>query len=269
MSFLRLLPKVLTICLLLSSCKKVQRQEPKTILIAGAATMRSNIDGLVKEFVAENPNAQVVCEKGGSAAALVALKHGAIDIAMLSRPVAADEDDNYLRDYLIARDGLAIVVNSANPVNDLTKAQLQSIFLGKITNWKEVGGQDAKIFLVDRNQGSNVKESLETLLLEGDAFKNSSKIAASTKEMIAVVGATPTAIGFVTLRRMDSKLKALRINGVEMSKMTMLSGRYPLSRSFYLALHIKATPSAERFVAFVRSKRGQELLAKDGLLEVF
>jgi phosphate transport system substrate-binding protein len=262
-----LLPLVLFVCTLLGGCKK--SQETESLLIAGSSTMRFYIEPVVKEFMAGNPSAHVVCEGGGSTAALVALKHGAIDMATVSRPVTEKEDDVYLRDYLVARDGLGIIVNLANPVNDLSMDQLARIFEGEVTKWKDVGGGEGAIVLVDRDKKSNVKKSLEDLLLAGEDFRAASKTAASAAEMLDTVRSTSTAIGYLTLHKMGPGVKALRVNGVEMSRMTMLSGRYPLARSFYLAVHMTVSPLAERFIEFTLSKRGQDLLASDGLLEVF
>jgi phosphate transport system substrate-binding protein len=267
MSRFRLFPLVLLACTLLCGCKKTK--EPDSLLIAGASQLRPRLEHVVKQFVAVNPNARVVCESGGSAAALVALKHGAIDIAMLSRPVAADEDDLYLRDYLIARDGLAIIVNPSNPVSDLSETQLQRIFKGQATKWKDVGGSEGNIVLIDRDKRSSLRQSVEELILDGDTVKTASTIVVSSAEVIAAVKGTPTAIGYITLHKMSPAVKALRVSGVEMTRLTMLSGRYPLSRSFYLAVHLKASPLAERFIAFTRSPQGQATLAEDGLLPVF
>lgn len=267
MSRFRLFPLILLACTLLGGCKKTK--EPDALLIAGASQLRPRLERVVKKFVAANPNSHVVCEAGGSAAGLVALKHGAIDIAMLSRPVAADEDDLYLRDYLIARDGLAIIVNLSNPVSDLSESQLQRIFKGQATKWKDVGGSEGKIVLIDREKKGSLRQSLEELILDGDTVKINSTVVASSADVIAAVKATPTAIGYITLHRMSPGVKALRVSGVEMTRLTMLSGRYPLSRSFYLAVHVKASPLAERFIAFARSPQGQATLAEDGLLPVF
>ncbi len=263
----RLFPLMLAACALLGSCKKPLQTE--TLLIAGSSTLQHYIQPVVKKFMADNPSIRVVSEAGGPAAALVALKHGAIDIATATRPAAAAEDDIYLREYLIARDGLAIVVNPANPVNELSTTQLGRIFHGEVTKWKDVGGVEGSIVLVDRDKQSNVKKSLEDLLLAGEPCKVTTKMAASSADMLAAVKSTPSAIGYLTLHKLGPGVKVLRVNGVEMSRITLLSGRYPLSRSFYLAVHLKRSSMAERFVEFSLSKTGQDLLAANGLLEVF
>ena len=117
------------VALLAASC---QNDPPakETLLIAGNTAMTRYLAPLIKEFTDRNPNVNVVCESGGTTAAVVAVKRGAIDIAAMNRQAEAAEDDEYLRDYQICRDGIAVVVNKANPVSDLTKEQLEDIFDG-------------------------------------------------------------------------------------------------------------------------------------------
>jgi phosphate transport system substrate-binding protein len=248
-------------------CRKAPQTE--TLLIAGSSTVRGYLEPVVKAFVAKNPSVNVVSEGGGSAAGLVALKHGAIDVATLSRPVSFAEDDVYLRDYLVARDGVAVIVNPANPVSDLTMRQVARIFEGEVTNWKDVGGGDGPITLVDRDKKSHTRKSFEDLVLGGDESASAAKTAANAAEVIELVKSTPGAVSYLSLHKMGPGVKALRINGVEMSRVTMLSGRYPLSRSFYLAVRMGSSPSAERFIEFTLGRDGQTLLAADGLLETY
>jgi phosphate transport system substrate-binding protein len=253
--------------LALAGCKKAK--ETETLLIAGSSTMRAYLEPVVKAFAAKDPSVNVVSEGGGSTAGLVALKHGAIDVATVARPVTPAEDDVYLRDYLVARDGVAVIVNPANPVNDLSMHQLARIFEGEVTKWREVGGGEGRIIVIDRDKKSHVRKSFEDLVLSGDESARAAKIAASAAELLDTVRSTPAAIAYVTLHKMGAGVKALRINGVEMTRATMLSGRYPLSRSFYLAVHMNGSSLADRFIEFTLSKEGQSLLADDGLLETY
>jgi phosphate transport system substrate-binding protein len=267
--------RALSICALLAAANALGCKAPpktETLLIAGSSSMRFHIDSVVKGFVARNPTVSVVTEGGGSTGAIVALKHGAIDIADVSRTIAAKEDDSYLRDYLVARDGIAMIVNPANPVTDVTSHQLSRIFRAETTNWAAVGGSKEAIALVNRDAKSHLRRSLEDMVLGGEQVAPGAKTADSAAQVLEAVRSLSGAIGYVTLRSLEAGeagVKVLKVDGVEMSRPTMLSGRYPLARSFYLVVHMKSSPVAERFIDYALSKEGQEALAKDGLLEVF
>lgn len=264
--------RALSICALLAAANMLGCKGPpktETLLIAGSSSMRFYIASVVKEFAAHNPTVSVVTEGGGSTAGLVALKHGAVDIADVSRTVTAKEDDIYLRDYLVARDGIAVIVNPDNPVTDVTSRQLSRVFRAEVTSWAAVGGKKEAIVLIDRDAKSQLRRSLEDMVLGGEEVVSSAKVARSAAEMLEAVRSTSGAIGYMTLRSLGPGVKVLKVDGVEMSRPTMLSGRYPLSRSFYLVVYMNASPVAESFIDFVLSKEGQDVLAKDGLLEVF
>ncbi|MGC4116913.1 MAG: substrate-binding domain-containing protein [Myxococcales bacterium] len=191
-------------CLLALLCGAGCRRDPppkETLLIAGNAALARYLEPLVKEFVARNPNASVVVEPGGSTAAVIALKRGAIDIAALSRLVGAEEDDAYLHDYQVCRDGLAIAVHPGNPVTNLTRQQLDEIFSGEVLNWKQVGGPDLPIVPYVREKSSRSSRSFNELVLGGDEPFSGAKAVASSKEMLEHVAKEPGAIGFITLRR--------------------------------------------------------------------
>ena len=190
-------------------------------------------------------------------------------MATVSRAIKPAEDDVYLRDYLVARDGVGVVVSPANPVNDLSMHQLTRIFEGETTNWREVGGSEGEIVLVARDKKSHLRKSFEDLALGGEDSAPGTKTAANAAELFEIIKSTPGAIGYLTLHKLGPGVKALRINGVEMTRMTMLSGRYPLSQSFYLAVHMGGSVQADRFIEFTLSKEGQTLLANDGLLETY
>lgn len=275
---MRALP-TLAACLLALLAGGCRRDPPpkQTLLVAGNAALARYLEPLVKEFVARNPDASVVVEPGGSTAAVIALKRGAIDVAAMSRLVGAEEDDVYLHDYQLARDAMAIVVNSSNPVTSLTRAQLDDLFSGEILNWKQVGGPDLPVTAYVRDKSSRSSRSFNELVLGGDEPFSGAKVVAKSDEMLDHVGKEPGAIGFMTLRKQSRDAKAgkehggvvtVKVEGVEMSRLTILSGRYPLSRALYLAVYMKPSKLAEEFVQFTLSKAGQEILAKDGLIPV-
>jgi phosphate transport system substrate-binding protein len=257
----------LILFLLAVTCKPPPPQE--TLLIAGSSAMKLYLEPVVAAFAAKNPKASVVCEEGGAAAGVIALKREAIDVAMLGRDIFPEEDDDNLRDYLVARDGVAIVVSKASPIQGLTLAQLANIASGAIRSWKDVGGPDAPIVLLDRPKTSELRKSFMDLVLRGEEPTRAATVVKGFDEMTEALKANVHAIGFVTFHRLSADLKALPINGVEVSRGTMLSGRYPLTRSFYLAVYLKPSALAESFVSFAIGKEGQSLLAEKGLLAIY
>jgi phosphate transport system substrate-binding protein len=257
----------LAVCLLLATCKPPAPQE--TLLIAGSSTMKLYMQPVVEAFAAKNPKASVLCEEGGAAAGVIALKRDAIDIAMIGREITMDEDDDRVRDFLVARDGVAIVVSKASPIAGLTLRQLADIASGAVRSWKQVGGPDAPITFLDRPESSELRKSFMDLVLQGEEPARGATIAKGYEEMAAALQSNAHAIGYVTYHHASSDLRALPINGVEMNRGTMLSGRYPLTRSFYLAVYKKPSSLAESFVSFALSKEGQSLLVGKGLLAVY
>lgn len=254
--------------LLLSTGCRSDPPARETLLIAGNAAMTRYLKPVVQEFMVRHPRASVICEPGGTTAAVIALKRGAIDIAALSRLVSAEEDDPYLRDYQVCRDGIAVVMNPANPLDSLAMEQLEDIFDGTVTSWKQVGGLDAPITLYVRDKASASSRSFNEMILGGDDPVRGAKTVASASEMLEAIKKDANAIGYMTLRRLSKDVKTAKIKGIELSRLTMLSGRYPLSRTFYLGLYMKPSRLAEEFVQFTLSKEGQEILAQGGLLPV-
>jgi len=250
-----------------SSCHPKATEQ--TLLVAGSSVMQLYMEPVVKEFAGKNPSASIVSEGGGAAAGVIALKREAIDVAMLTREVTPDEDDERLRDYLVARDGVAIVVSKSSPIDGLTLSELAGIASGAVKSWKTVGGPDAAIVFCDRPKTSDLRRSFMDLVLHGEEPSASATVVKGYPELTQALKDNPRAVGYVTVHRVGDELKALKINGVEVDRATMLSGRYPLTRSFYLAVYSRPSPLAESFVTFAMSKEGQGLLAEKGLLPVY
>ncbi|MBI5534270.1 MAG: phosphate ABC transporter substrate-binding protein [Deltaproteobacteria bacterium] len=257
---------VLTACLLLSSCQS--RKAPDSLLIAGSTTMEAYVQPLSEAFARKHPQSNVVCDEGGAAAGLIALKRGAIDVAMLSRDVWADEDDIHLRDYLIARDGVAIVVHPDNPVKRIQLKQLTGVFAGQITSWKDLGGADLPIVVLDLERGARARKSLMDIVLSGEEPTRSAQVVPRVEDMASTVSGNKQAIGYLALKHMTKTVVPLVVGDVEMNRTTMLSGRYPLTRSFYLVTYRSQSPLVASFIEFALSKEGQDLLTEEGLMAV-
>jgi phosphate transport system substrate-binding protein len=244
----------------------------ETLLIAGNAVLVRYLDPVIKEFQARHPRTSVVAEPGGTTAAVIALKRGAIDLAAMSRLSSAEEDDPYLRDVQIFRDALAVVVHPSNPLDNVTLKQLELVYDGQETSWKALGGADAPIAAWARDKSNKTTaRSFNELVLGGDDPFAGAHFATSTKAVLEAVRSDPRAIGYVTLRHVidgAAGLKPLKVEGVELNRRTVLTGRYPLSRTFYLGVYVNPTPAAEEFLRFACSREGQELFAKDGQLPV-
>ena len=251
--------------IVLASC----RRTPPTsmLLIAGSTTMQRYIANIIAAFAKREPTINVVSDAGGAAAGIIALKRGAIDVALLARDLTNDEDDPQIRNYLVAKDGLAIIVSPANPVSNLTMDQLRQVYQEKIVSWKALGGPDAKIEILTREPTAKVQRSLRDLILRGDEMPHGRQVN-SRQMMMSAVKSSPNALGFVSLRGLTEDVKDLTIDGVAMSRLTILSGRYPLSRSFYVVLYGLSTPTADKLVSFTLSAEGQAIFAEDGLIPV-
>lgn len=260
---------------LLSGCK---RKVHEAILIGGSSTMQTYLGPVVQAFASHNPSVAVALEGGGAAAGVIAVKRDAIDIATLTRPLRYREDAIALRDYLVAKDGVAILVHPSNAIAGLSVEQLTDIYTKHATSWTAVGGADRPIVIVTRtneppsgtSSGGEARSqaSLRALVLGGDEMPKGREVVGDDG-LVAAVKADPGAIGFVGLRHLPSDgVKVVPIGGVSMSRLTILSGRYPLSQSFFVVTYGSVTPAVERFIEFVHGKEGQGILDSQGLVAV-
>lgn len=227
------------------------------------------MDKLQAGFTKIHPRILIESDGGGSTAGLIAVKRSAIDLATMSREVRRDEDDQYTRDYLIGKDAVAIVVHPSNPVAGLTAAQLHELFTGKITNWQQVGGSDAPVVIVGRKSGSTTRKAMDEMVMQGLDFPKAAVAADSAETVAKTVAGNPNAIGYVALKDLTAGVRALAVNNVPVSKETILSGRYPLSRSFYLVIYDKPKSAVQKFVDYVISNEGQAILEQEGLIKVY
>jgi phosphate transport system substrate-binding protein len=244
--------------------------EQESLLVGGAAAMVPLARALAQAFVQGRADVAIVVERGGSLPAYIAASRGAIDVAAMTRALSDTEDDAGTRQYLIARDDIGIVVNRNTTLRSLTRAQVRAAFAGEIANWRALGGPDAPLTVYAHARGATARQSAEHLLLGGGALAPDARECADDAALAAAVAADPTAIGYLPghARAGADGLALLAVDGVEATRATVLSGRYPFTHSFHLMLHGAPGRTRAEFVRFARSPAGQAIVERLGLVAV-
>jgi phosphate transport system substrate-binding protein len=184
---------------------------------------------------------------------------------MCSRPLT-DAEALIFTPILIARDGLAVVVNRENVVAQLSNEQLRAIFAGRVTNWKDVGGKDGPIWPITREEGSGTRESFVRLVMGDERISRRALTQESNGAVKGLVKWDPAAIGYMSLGLVGEELKTVAVEGVPPTSANVLSGRYHLVRPLLFVTKGDITVAAQAFVDFVLSPEGQDLLATEGLV---
>ena len=212
----------------------------------------------------------VTAEFVGSGAGIEAVSNGTADIGNSSRNLKDEEKAGGVAENIVAIDGIAVVVDGANTVEDLTKQQLSDIYEGKITNWKDAGGNDAPIVVIGRESGSGTRSAFEELLKLEDMCKYSNELD-STGAVMAKVASTPGAIGYVSLDVLDDTVKAVKLEGAEPTEENIKAGSYFLSRPFVMATKGDISEQNELVKAlfdYIYSDEGAEIVKSVGLIAV-
>ena len=239
-----------------------------SISMVGSTSMEKFANALSEAFMEKYPKVTVTAEFVGSGAGIEAVSNGTADIGNSSRNLKDEEKAKGVAENIVAIDGIAVVVDPANTVEDLTKDQLTSIYDGTVTNWKDVGGNDAPIVVVGREAGSGTREAFEELLKLEDACKYSNELD-STGAVMAKVASTPGSIGYVSLDVLDDTVKALKLDGAEPTEENIKAGKYFLSRPFVMATKGEISEQSDLVKAlfdFIYSDEGSELVKSVGLI---
>ena len=255
--------------LTLTLCACSSGSSTSSITVAGSTTCLP-IAEIAAEGFKEEAGTDVLVSGLGSSAGIEAVSNGTADIASSSRGLNADEQDLGLTPIVIAHDGIAVIVNDDNPVDNLSTEQLRDIYAGKITNWKEVGGADEPIIVIGREAGSGTRGAFEELVDLKDACKYANELD-STGAVIAKVASTPGAIGYASLDALDDSVKALSLEGVEATAENIKAGNYFLSRPFVMATKGEISEQNDLVQAwfdFVLGDEGQQVASEVGLITV-
>ncbi|HHW40583.1 MAG TPA: phosphate ABC transporter substrate-binding protein [Syntrophomonadaceae bacterium] len=233
-----------------------------SIKIAGSTSVQPLSEELADAFMNKNPNVSVMVAGGGSSAGIKAAQDGAAHIGASSRELKPEEKTG-LTETVIAKDGIAIIVNPKNGVSELTLDQIKKIFAGEITNWKDVGGKDAPINVFTREEGSGTRGAFEEIVMGKDKkITGKAGVQNATGAVRTAVERDENAIGYISLGSLNEKVKAVTVDGVKPSEETVLNGTYKISRPFIYLTKGAPTGVVKAYIDFVLSPEGQKIVGE-------
>jgi len=256
------------------------KTQQETITVKGSETMVILAQRWAELYMANHPDVSIQVTGGGSGTGISALINGTTDICNASRPMKKSERDKLKQRYNTlgveiksAKDGLAVYVSDTNPVRELTIAQLKDIYTGKITNWKEVGGADAKIILYSRENNSGTYVYFKDNVLGGEDFTPAAQNMPGTAAVVNAVAKDKSGIGYGGAAY-GKGIKFLKVRkdaaspGFEPTAENVKSGDYPISRYLYLYVRSKPSGKLKEYIDWILSTQGQEIVSKVGYFPV-
>ncbi len=236
-----------------------------TVSTDGSTSMEKVINSLGESFMAANKDVKFTYNPTGSGSGIQAVTEGRCDIGLSSRALKDDEKASGLVETVLAYDGIAIVVSPENPVSDLDVDTIAKIYTGEITNWKDVGGDDAEIVLIGREAGSGTRDGFESITGTKDACAYRQELT-STGDVINTVSQNPNAIGYASLSAVGESVKALTVGGVKATEATVKDGSYVVQRPFVLVTKegTELSPAAQAFFDYAISPEVADIIANAG-----
>jgi len=250
----------LALALALGACKGREG----SVTLAGSTAFQSFAEKLADQYDALHPEVNVTVQGGGSAVGISAALNGAAQIGMADL-VELPADAAALKGFIVARDGIAVIVNPANTVAGLDMARIKDVYIGAIRNWKELGGADAPITVVSRESGSGTRSSFESILGRFDLTPDAI-IQDSNGTIRETVANDDHAIGYLSYGLVNEKVKAIKVDGQECTTELILAGKYRLVRPIYLLTLGEPKGAAKGFIDYVLGPAGQAMIKADGLL---
>ena len=231
----------------------------------GSTSMEKVIGALSESYMAANKDVTVNYNPTGSGSGITAVQEGTCDIGLSSRALKDEEKAAGLQETVLAYDGIAIIVHPDNPVSDLTLDQIAKLYTGEITNWKDVGGNDAAVVLIGREAASGTRDGFESITGTKEKCQYRQELT-STGDVITAVSQNPDAIGYASLASVKDSVKALNVDGVTPSEATVKDGSYKVQRPFVLVtMEGRAlTPAAQSFFDYATSSGAADIIAKAG-----
>lgn len=235
------------------------------VATGGSTSVEKVIGALGEAFMEANPSVDVTYDPTGSGAGVTGAADGTLDIGLSSRALKDEEKAQGLKETTFALDGIAIVVNTENTVEDLSLEQIAKLATGEITNWSEVGGPDAPVVLIGREAGSGTRDGFESIVGVEDKCAYEQELT-STGAVLAGVAANPNAFGYVSLASVDDTVKMVTVDGVTASEETVKDGSYKIQRPFVFVTKDgeELSAQAQAFYDFALSEDAAELIAAAG-----
>ena len=238
-----------------------------TVSTDGSTSMEKVIGALSEAFMEANSKVTVTYNPTGSSTGIQAVQEGRCDIGLSSRALKDEEKASGLQETVLAYDGIAVIVNPANPEEDLTLAQIADIYTGKITNWSELGGSDSEIVLIGREGGSGTRSGFEEIVEVKDLCQYRQELS-STGDVIATVAQNPGAIGYASLASVKDTVKAVKVGGVTPSEETVKDGTYAIQRPFVLVTKegVALSETAQAFFDYAVSPDANPVVIAAGVV---
>ncbi len=243
----------------------------QTLNIQGSTTVLPIVQAAAEAYMDKYPDADIMVRGGGSGTGIAALIDRACDIVMSSRPMKAKEMKQARErgvnpvGTVIAMDGIAVIVHPDNPINEISIEDLKKIYTGKTTSWAAFGGK-GNIVAISRDAASGTFEVFNEKVLEGAKLTDGALMLASNLEVARAVEQTPGGIGYVGLGYLSDKVKVLKVNGITPSEETVRNGSYPLARSLYMYTNGNPDGLAKKFIEFILSPAGQQIVKENGFV---
>ena len=249
--------------------------DAKKIVVDGSTTVGPIAKAFAEYYMGKHPDVNITVSESGSGNGAKSLINAACDVATMSRPMKSSEmkaaqDAGILPiEHIVAMDGIAVVVHPSNPLANLTVEQIRDIYTGKIKNWKELGGPDQPIVVISRDTNSGTYESFETLVMNKEKMGEKVEYVGSNGAIRQRVMSTPAAIGYVGLAFTEG-VKALTVNGIEVSAETVTSKKYPVARPLYMYTNgrPKQGPPLHDYVNLYGTPEGKRIVEDTGFVPV-
>ena len=244
------------------------KKDSGSVSTDGSTSMEKVIGALSEDFQ-NNTGITVTYNPTGSGSGIQAVQEGRCDIGLSSRSLKDEEKSAGLEETTLALDGIAVIVNKDNSVADLTVEQIASIYTGEVTNWKDLGGNDAEIVVIGREAGSGTRDGFESITGTKDACKYRQELT-STGDVITTVAGNPDAIGYASLASVKDTVKMLTVGGVTASEETVKDGTYVIQRPFVLVTKkdTKLSDSAQKFLDYATSADASEIISAAGAVPI-